>query len=227
MAEAQSQSRKQRRHPSPEEMLAPERDLWARGFKAVAGIDEVGIGPLAGPVVAAAVILPPRAELEGVRDSKALSRKRREELDAVVREHAVGVGIGVVDAGEVDRINPYQAGLRAMERALRALPSRPDHLLIDARRLPGIETPQTDVVRGDAKIRVIAAASIVAKVHRDTLMMEVDAQYPEYGFARHVGYATALHLEALRRLGPCPAHRRSYAPVRAALGEQQTSGDSL
>lgn len=195
-----------------------ERALWARGIARVAGIDEVGIGPLAGPVVAAAVILPPHRTIDGVRDSKTLSRKQRERLDGDIRAAAVGIGVGLVGPADVDRLNPYQAGLLAMQRAVDALPHRPDHLLIDARTLPEADTPQTPVVAGDRSVHAIAAASIVAKVYRDALMREMDARYPGYGFARHVGYATALHLAALRRLGPCAVHRRSYAPVRALLG---------
>lgn len=219
--------RRRRPHPTADEMLVRERDLWAGGAKHVAGIDEVGIGPLAGPVVAAAVVLPREVGMEGVRDSKTLSKKQRERLDGEIRSVAIGIGLGVVSPDEVDRLNPYHAGLRAMQLAVRALPGRPDHLLIDAREIPGVETPQTSIVAGDKIVRAIAAASIVAKVHRDALMQEIDRSYPGYGFARHVGYATAAHLEALRRLGPCPVHRRSYAPVRALLGTTPPPDDRL
>ncbi|MDG2305576.1 MAG: ribonuclease HII [Candidatus Binatia bacterium] len=218
--------RKRRPHPSPEEMLVRERELWASGLEHIAGIDEVGIGPLAGPVVAAAVVLPRDSEIEGVRDSKTLSRKQRERLDGEIRAIALGIGVGVVSPDEVDQLNPYQAGIRAMQLAVRSLPENPDHLLIDARKLPGIDTPQTSIVKGDRHVRAIAAASIIAKVHRDGLMQRIDEDYPGYGFARHVGYATVAHLEALRRLGPCPIHRRSYAPVRALLGRMPPMDDT-
>ena len=197
-------------------MLAHEQALWRSGLDAIAGVDEVGVGPLAGPLVAAAVILPPDAVIEGVHDSKTLSRKRRESLDGVIRQAAAAVGVGVVSAEEVDRINPYQAGLRAMSLAVLDLGQVPDHLLVDARAIPGTSVPQTAIVAGDRKVRAIAAASIVAKVYRDGLMVSLDEAYPDYGFGRHMGYGTRAHLEALHRLGPCPAHRRSYAPVRTA-----------
>lgn len=213
--------------PTTDEMLIQERTLWATGLQYVAGIDEVGVGPLAGPVVAAAVIMPPGAAVDGVRDSKALTRKQREKLDGEIRAVATGIGVGVVSPRDVDRLNPYQAGLRAMELAVRSLPRPPEHLLIDARKLPEIDTPQTSIVGGDGKVYAIAAASIIAKVHRDGLMRRIDERYPGYGFARHVGYATAAHLEALRRLGPCPVHRRSYAPVRALLGPSPRADDRL
>lgn len=207
--------------PTPEEMLARERTLWASGVECVAGIDEVGIGPLAGPVVAAAVVFAPDQSVEGVRDSKLLTKKQRARLDEEIRAKAVGIGVGVVSPKEVDALNPYQAGIRAMQLAVRSLPTPPGHLLIDARKLPDVETPQTSIVRGDRSVHAIAAASIIAKVHRDTLMRDIDESYPGYGFARHVGYATAAHLEALRRLGPCPIHRQSYAPVRLASSAQK------
>lgn len=213
--------------PTTDEMLNQERALWARGLEHVAGIDEVGVGPLAGPVVAAAVVMPQGSPVEGVWDSKALTRKQREKLDEEIRAVAIGIGVGVVSPRDVDRLNPYQAGIRAMQLAVRSLPASPEHLLIDARKLPGIATPQTSIVGGDGKVYAIAAASIIAKVHRDGLMKRIDERYPGYGFARHVGYATAAHLEALRRLGPCPVHRRSYAPVRAVLGPNPPADDRL
>lgn len=211
-----------------EATLDVERALWAEGFERVAGIDEVGIGPLAGPVVAAAVVLPPELYLAGVRDSKKVSAKKRERLAKEIRAHAVGIGLGLVSPADVDRLNPYQAGLLAMRMAAEALPQRAQHLLIDARRLPDVSIPQTSIVRGDIKVHAIAAASIIAKVHRDALMLEFDGRYPGYGFARHAGYGTAAHLEALARLGPCPIHRRSYAPVRRLLegADSATMGGS-
>jgi len=201
-------------------MLSRERELWGTGLVHVAGVDEVGVGPLAGPVVAAAVVLPPDIKLNGVRDSKILTSAQRQALDARIRERALAIGLGVVEVEEIDRLNIYQASLRAMASAVAALPLAPDHLLIDGRgrRLPDCAIAQTTIVDGDRLVYSIAAASIVAKVHRDRLMHELDERYPGYGFARHVGYATAAHLKALGELGPCAIHRRSFAPVRALLG---------
>ncbi len=199
--------------------LDEERALWQQGLTAVAGVDEVGMGPLAGPVVAAAVILPPDLTDEAglpatfpqdVRDSKTLTLKARERLDLEVRNVAVGVGIGIVEVEEIDRINIYQAGMKAMRLALAQLSVTPEHVLIDGRSLKELSCPQTTFIKGDRDIYSIAAASIVAKVYRDTLMMRLDKQYPEYGFARHKGYGTLAHREAIRRVGPSPVHRQSF-----------------
>lgn len=184
----------------------------------VAGVDEVGMGSLAGPVVAAAVIFPSVASQDeaasvfptGVRDSKTLTRSARERLETAIRRVALGIGIGVVDAAEIDRLNIYHAGRKAMSLALSQLPAVPEHVLIDGRSLPDLPSPQTSVVKGDREIYTIAAASIVAKVYRDRLMAELDREYPGYGFARHAGYGTPAHRAALRRLGPSPVHRRSF-----------------
>ena len=199
--------------------LDEERVLWQRGLTAVAGVDEVGMGPLAGPVVAAAVILPPDLTCEGglpvtfpqgVRDSKTLTLKARERLAVEVRNVAVGIGIGVVEVEEIDEINIYQAGMKAMRLALAKLSVTPEHVLIDGRSLKELSCPQTTFIKGDRDVYSIAAASIIAKVYRDTLMMRLDKQYPEYGFARHMGYGTPAHRDAIRRLGPSPVHRRSF-----------------
>ena len=199
--------------------LDEERVLWQRGLTAVAGVDEVGMGPLAGPVVAAAVILPPdlicEGELpatfpQGVRDSKTLTLKARERLAVEVRNVAVGIGIGVVEVEEIDQINIYQAGMKAMRLALAKLSVTPEHVLIDGRSLKELSCPQTTFIKGDRDVYSIAAASIIAKVYRDTLMMRLDYQYPDYGFARHMGYGTPAHRDAIRRLGPSPVHRRSF-----------------
>jgi len=200
-----------------ERKLFTERALWGAGFALVAGVDEVGMGPLAGPVIAAAVVLPADVSIDGVADSKKVPKAKRESLAELLHASALGVGIGMVDVDEIDAINIYQAGLLAMRRAVAALPVVPHHLLIDSRRIPECEIQQTCVDDGDATVYSIAAASIVAKVHRDRLMRELDERYPGYGFAAHAGYATAAHLKALRSLGPCPVHRRSFAPVRALL----------
>jgi len=204
-------------------LLALERQLRSAGLLNVAGVDEAGIGPLAGPVVAAAVIFPPELAITGVLtavdDSKRVPAELREAIAGEIRRQAAGVGVGIAEVEEIDRLNIYHAGLLAMRRAVEALPVEPDHLLTDARRIPGITVPQSPVIGGDRTHFSIAAASIIAKTHRDHLLEELDALYPAYGFARHKGYPTPAHQEAVRRLGPCPAHRRSFALIREVLGE--------
>jgi len=192
--------------------------LVSSGLRSVAGVDEVGMGPLAGPVVAAAVVLAESVDLPGLNDSKKLSPAARERLDVAIRAQAVGIGIGEVGPEEIDRLNVHRAGLEAMRRAVVDLDGRVpiDHLMVDARTIPGIDRPQTPLVHGDAIDGSIAAASIVAKVHRDAIMRALDHRHPGYGFIRHMGYGTAEHMDALRRLGPSPVHRRSFAPVAAA-----------
>lgn len=197
--------------------LVWELDLWNGGAAIVAGLDEVGRGPLAGPLFAATVVLRcSQAEpwLERVRDSKILAARQREVLDGLIRRDAAALGIGAVPAADVDRLGVLPATHRAMRRALAALAIRPDHLLIDALRLPRVRIPQTPLIHGDGLCVSIACASIVAKVARDRLMTELDSRHPGYGFARNKGYGTPEHLEALRRLGPSRIHRRSFAPVR-------------
>jgi len=195
-------------------LLRPERELWKQGFERIAGVDEVGVGPLAGPVVAGAVVFPCDARIRGVDDSKKLSSAARARLAEEIRARALAVSVGVVEVADIDRLNIYHAALEAMRRAVIGLGAVPDHLLVDARRVPGVRLPQLALVKGDARSFSIAAASIVAKVARDAMMVELDAIYPQYGFADHKGYGTRVHLDALQRYGPCPAHRRSYAPVR-------------
>ena len=203
--------------------LSQERRLWQQGCCAVAGVDEVGIGPLAGPVVAAAVMFPaqqlasdtdiPATWPQGVRDSKTLTATARQRLDADIRRVARAIGLGLVEVEEIDRINIYQAGLKAMRLAVEGLDVSPQQVLIDGRQVPGLTCPQTAFIKGDRDIFSIAAASIIAKVYRDRLMTELDARYPHYGFARHKGYGTVAHRAALREFGPCPAHRRSFRLV--------------
>ncbi len=193
-----------------------ERLLWESGCVRVAGVDEVGMGPLAGPVVAAAVVFAPGRALSGIADSKQMTRLARERMVVKIRARAIGVGLGIVEPAEIDRLNIYQAGLKAMRLALEALPFEPDHVVVDARHIPGISVPQTRYGHGDAFVYSIAAASIVAKIHRDDLMRRLDEEYPQYGFRRHVGYATREHLAALRAFGPSPLHRRSFAPCAAS-----------
>ena len=201
-------------------MLSLEQLLWALGYARVAGVDEVGLGPLAGPVVAAAVVFPRRAEALPVDDSKKLSAARREELDRAIREAAQEVSVGCVDVSEIDGRGIRAAGLEAMRRALVGLAQAPDYALVDARTIPGVDVPQSSYVRGDGFIHAVAAASIVAKVHRDALMKRLGERFPAYGFGRHMGYGTVAHLEALRQWGPCPEHRRSFAPVQRVLGRR-------
>lgn len=193
-------------------LFALRRQLMRAGSLHVAGVDEVGVGPLAGPVVAAAVILRDRVVLPGLDDSKQVAAPARERLDAAIRAQAIAVGVGEVWPPELDRLNIYHAALEAMRRAVLALSQQPDHVLVDARTIPGIATPQTALIHGDARDGSIAAASIVAKVHRDAIMARLERVHPGYGFARHMGYPTPEHLDALRRLGPSPLHRRSFAP---------------
>lgn len=199
-------------------LLALRDSLVLRGVRGVAGIDEVGVGPLAGPVVAAAVVLPKTFVLQGLDDSKRVRPARRESLAAEIRSIAVGLGIGEVSVEEIDQVGIFQAALEAMRRAVKSLErvATVDHLLVDARTVPGVTQPQTAIIRGDQKDASIAAASIVAKVHRDTLMKTLGQRYPAYGFERHMGYGTETHMQVLERVGPCPAHRRSFAPVEKA-----------
>lgn len=199
-------------------MLTFENELRAEGFAEVAGVDEAGMSPLAGPVYAAAVILPPKARLRGVDDSKKLNPKAREELALRIREEALAFCVGRAEVEEIDALNIYRAGLLAMRRAIEGLSRRPDALLIDARRIPEIPIRQLPLVKGDQRSLSIAAASILAKTARDAHMVELDARFPGYGFARHKGYPAPEHYASLERLGPCPVHRRSFAPVRKALG---------
>jgi ribonuclease HII len=197
--------------------------LWRVGIRYVAGVDEVGMGPLAGPVVAAAVVLPTGTQLDGVADSKVLRAAVRERLDLEIRRRALGVGVAVVEPDEIDRLNIYQAGLCALRRAVEALPVVPGFVLVDGREIPGLPMPQSAYPKGDSFVCSIAAASIVAKVHRDAIMRELDGRYPGYGFASHMGYSTRAHFAAIREHGPSPVHRRSFAPVRAAVRGEPTS----
>ena len=188
----------------------------------VAGVDEAGRGPLAGPVVAAAVILDPANPLEGLADSKLLKPAAREALAPLIRERAIAWGIGLASAGEIDAINILQATLLAMRRAVIALPVRPQHLEIDGNRLPSLEGLEgvrsaEAIVKGDSKVAAISAASILAKTVRDHVMEQLDTRYPAYGFAIHKGYPVPAHLAALDAHGPSPAHRLSFGPVRSRL----------
>lgn len=183
----------------------------------LAGVDEVGRGPLVGAVVAAAVILDPARPIAGLNDSKALSAKRRQSLDGEIRERALAFAVAEASPAEVDELNIYHATHLAMRRAIDALSPAAEYLLVDGNRLPGHPLPGQAVVKGDARHPAIAAASILAKVARDAQMLALDGRHPDYGFARHKGYPTREHLAALERLGPLPEHRRSFAPVKRQL----------
>jgi ribonuclease HII len=199
-------------------LLRYESALWAEGVVHVAGIDEAGMSPLAGPVAAAAVVFAPGSRIPGVDDSKKLDAATRERLAGEIKETAVAWSVGFAEVGEIDTINIYWAGLLAMRRAVIGLALRPAHLLIDARRLRDLQIPQQAIVKGDTKSLTIAAASILAKTARDALMCKLDAEYPGYGFSKHKGYPVREHLAAIKKLGASPIHRRSFAPVRSVLG---------
>lgn len=197
-----------------------EQEARENGFSAVCGIDEAGRGPLAGPVVAAAVVLPAGYGLAGLTDSKQLTAKKREKLfDALMADDRVQKSIASATAAEIDEHNILRATHLAMARAAQGLPQTPDFALIDGLPVPHFPLPSKSIVKGDSRSLSIAAASILAKVTRDRLMAELDTRYPAYGFAKHAGYGTAAHLAALRAHGPCPEHRRSFAPVAQLLAQ--------
>lgn len=199
--------------------LQQERELWAAGYRWLAGLDEAGRGAWAGPVVAAAVVLPAErsdicALLHGVRDSKTLTAHQREALFPLIHQTALGVGVGMASSWFIDRWGIVRAVRQAMAMAVHSLPLQPSYLLIDALKLPDVQLPQRALIKGDAHVLSIAAASIVAKVFRDRLMATLSSCYRDYGFAAHKGYGTAAHRAALQRLGPCAEHRMSFAPLR-------------
>jgi ribonuclease HII len=196
--------------PAPAAHYRYEAEAWRTGIVRVAGVDEAGRGPLAGPVVAAAVVLRPDRRVRGLRDSKLLTLGQREELFELIGARAVALGVGLVDHTTIDRINILEATRRAMMDALGQIVAGPDLVITDFVRLPALTCPQRNLVDGDQRCASVAAASIVAKVTRDRLMLEADRQFPDYGFARHKGYATAEHLAALERHGPCPLHRWTF-----------------
>lgn len=200
-------------HKQFEEMSQYENSLYQQGCHHIAGVDEVGRGPLAGPVIAAAVILPKDFQLLGLTDSKKLSASKRAFFNKYIREHAVSFGIGVVDSKTIDRINIYEATKLAMRLAIEQLSVKADHLLIDAMKLD-LGYPQTSIIKGDAKSISIAASSVLAKEARDSYMKELAAQYPEYGFEKNMGYGTSEHLEAIKEVGIMKEHRHSFSPVK-------------
>ena len=197
-----------------EGMLAYEKECYARGMELIAGVDEVGRGPLAGPVVAAAVILPKACKIPGLNDSKKIPKSKHKEIYEAVLQNAIAIGIGVKDNHVIDQVNIYEATKLAMMEAIGQLEPQPQHLLIDAMRLD-LPISQTSIIKGDANSLSIAAASIVAKVTRDHMMEEFDKEYPGYDFAQNAGYGTAKHLAGLDKLGVTPIHRRSFEPVKS------------
>ena len=197
-----------------EKMLAYEKELYAQGIDLIAGVDEVGRGPLAGPVVAAAVILPKACKILGLNDSKKIPKSKHKEIYEAVLQNAVAIGIGVKDNHVIDQVNIYEATKLAMMEAIGQLEPQPQHLLIDAMKLD-LPIPQTSIIKGDANSLSIAAASIVAKVTRDQMMEEFDCEYPGYDFTQNAGYGTANHLAGLDQLGVTPIHRRSFEPVKS------------
>lgn len=203
-----------------ERMLTHERELWNDGLS-VAGVDEVGAGPLAGPVMAAAVVLPMHVSFDGIDDSKQLDRVAREALAEEIRNRALAWSVGECSRAEIDQMNIYRASHEAMRRAVVGLAVTPDVLLVDARTVPGVSQPQRALIKGDSQSQAIAAASIVAKVTRDAWMRKAAERYPGYGFESHKGYYCPQHLDALERLGPCTLHRRSFSPVAAVCSESQ------
>ena len=197
-----------------EGMLAYEKELYTQGIDLIAGVDEVGRGPLAGPVVAAAVILPKACKIPGLNDSKKIPKSKHKEIYEAVLQNAVAIGIGIKDNQVIDQVNIYEATKLAMMEAIGQLEPQPQHLLIDAMKLD-LPIPQTSIIKGDANSLSIAAASIVAKVTRDQMMEEFDREYPGYDFAQNAGYGTAKHLAGLDKLGVTPIHRRSFEPVKS------------
>ena len=197
-----------------EGMLAYEKECYAREIELIAGVDEVGRGPLAGPVVAAAVILPKGCKISGLNDSKKIPKSKHKEIYEAVLQNAIAIGIGVKDNQVIDQVNIYEATKLAMMEAIGRLDPQPQHLLIDAMKLD-LSIPQTSIIKGDANSLSIAAASIVAKVTRDQMMEEFDLEYPGYDFAQNAGYGTANHLAGLHKLGVTPIHRRSFEPVKS------------
>jgi len=206
-------------------LLRYESELWERGVVHVAGVDEAGMAPLAGPVVAAACVLPHDFRPRGVDDSKQIDAAERERLAVEIKANALSWAVGRAEVQEIDHLNIYHAGLMALTRAVRGLSVTPGHVLVDARKLPLLGLPHTPIIHGDALSLTIAAASIIAKTTRDALMAELDRAHPGYGFARHKGYPTPEHFDALKKQGACAIHRRSFQPVREALGLAPLQGD--
>ena len=203
-----------------ETMLSYEKELYQQGLTLIAGVDEVGRGPLAGPVIAAAVILPKNCKIKGLNDSKKIHKKKHLEIYQAVQDQALAIGIGIMDNQVIDQVNIYEATKLAMKEAISQLSPQPEHLLIDAMKLE-LPISQSSIIKGDANSLSIAAASIVAKVTRDELMKEYDQQYPGYDFTTNAGYGTAKHLEGLEKLGVTPIHRTSFEPVKTLVSTKK------
>ena len=199
-----------------EAMLRYEKELYVQGIKLIAGVDEVGRGPLAGPVVAAAVILPQNCKIKGLNDSKKIPKKKHEDIFQAVKEKALAIGIGIMDNHVIDQVNIYEATKLAMKEAIAQLQLKPEHLLVDAMELD-LPISQTSIVKGDANSLSIAAASIVAKVTRDKIMANYDQEFPGYDFSQNAGYGTAKHLEGIAKLGITPIHRTSFEPIKSLV----------
>lgn len=200
------------------DLLEYEKKLYNTGLKFIAGVDEVGRGPLIGPVVAAAVILPRNYKLEGLNDSKKLSEKKRDEFYKIINKDAIAIGIGIIDEKIIDKVNIYEATKLAMKDAINSLKIKPEHILIDAMPLD-LDIPTTSIIKGDSKSLSIAAASVIAKVTRDRMMYELDELYPMYGFGSHKGYPTKRHIEAINKYGLIEGYRKTYAPIKNMIKE--------
>lgn len=201
------------------DLLVFERELYDKGIKFIAGVDEVGRGPLFGPVVAAAVILKKDYNLKGLTDSKKLTEKKRNEFYEIIKKDAVAIGIGIIDEKKIDEVNIYEATKLAMKEAINNLKVKPEHILIDAMPLE-LDIPTTSIIKGDSKSESIAAASVIAKVTRDSMMYEIDKKYPLYGFGSHKGYPTKKHIEALKEYGVIKGYRRTFTPVKDLIKEK-------
>ena len=200
------------------DLLVYEKELYNNGITLIAGVDEVGRGPLIGPVVAAAVILPKNYELEGLTDSKKLSEKKRDKFYDIIMKDALAIGVGIISPEVIDEVNIYEASKLAMIDAINSLSIKPEHVLIDAMPLD-LDVPSTSIIKGDAKSLSIAAASVIAKVTRDRMMYELDSKYPEYGFGSHKGYPTKKHVEAIEKYGLIEGYRKTYAPIKDMIKE--------
>ena len=203
-----------------EAMLSYEKELYVQGISLIAGVDEVGRGPLAGPVVAAAVILPKNCKIKGLNDSKKIPKKKHEEIFQAVKDKALAIGIGIMDNHVIDQVNIYEATKLAMKEAISKLDSQPEHLLIDAMKLD-LPITQTSIIKGDAKSLSIAAASIIAKVTRDKIMASYDKEFPGYDFSQNAGYGTTKHLEGLEKHGVTPIHRKSFEPIKTLVASSK------
>ena len=198
--------------------LKYEKELYCEGIELIAGVDEVGRGPLIGPVVAAAVILPKNYKLDGLTDSKKLTEKKRDMYYEIIKRDAIAIGIGIKDENIIDEVNIYEATKLAMKEAIDKLNVKPEHILIDAMPLE-LDIPTTSIIKGDMKSESIAAASVIAKVTRDSMMYELDKKYPEYGFGSHKGYPTKRHVEAIEKYGLIEGYRKTYAPIKDMVKE--------